>query len=150
MSAQISAEKYITTAQIKAVKAAQRRHGLSDDEYRHLLREGWNVESCTMLTRRQANELLRRLGAPLRRPPGAKQPRPKRPRENLPAGVARLATPAQRRLIIALVGEIAWREPDGYARWLMRYHQLERVSTAAQAARVINGLKGLKRNGGGS
>ena len=145
----ISAEKYITAAQIKAIKAAQRRRGLSDEEYYHLLQEMFEVNTCKILSRRQANELLHRLGVPLRQPPGTKQSRPKRPRESLPAGVTRMATPHQRDLIAAMVREITWREADGFARWLRRYHQLERVATAAQAARVIEGLKGLKKHNGG-
>ena len=56
-----------------------------------------------------------------------------------------MVTPGQRRLIETLAGEIVWREPDGYQRWLGKFMSLERVATAAQAARVIEGLKAMRR-----
>ena len=56
-----------------------------------------------------------------------------------------MVSPAQRELINELAGEIAWREPDGYRHWLRHNQRLERVSTSDQAARVIAGLKAIRR-----
>ena len=60
-----------------------------------------------------------------------------------------MVSPEQRALIEALAAEIAWREPDGYRRWLRRNMSLERVASAEQAARVIQGLLAMRRRGGG-
>lgn len=135
-------DKAITPAQIRAIHVALHRRGIEDDDYRQILRDGWNVDTCKRLTRRQASELLRRLGAPRkeRRTPG------RRRRPALPDNVTPLATAAQRRLIDDLAAEIEWREPGGYARWLKGNMGLKRVSTSEQAAHVIEGLKGLKRH----
>ena len=56
-----------------------------------------------------------------------------------------LATLAQLHLIAELAAEVEWREPGGYAGWLRANMHLERVASAAQAARVINGLKAMSR-----
>ena len=143
----IISDRTITASQIKAIHVALSRRGIKDGDYRDMLREGWGVDTCKGLTRRQASELLRNLGAKLRNPPGSRRPRPRKaaPRETLPDGVIRLASPVQRRLIDELTGEIAWREPDGYAGWLKKNQGLERVASASQAARVIEGLKALKK-----
>lgn len=144
---EISRTKPITPAQIRAVKGMVRRHQMSDPEYRRSLAYHFNVDSCTKLTRRQASDFIRILGLPLARRPGEQPPRPPRPKRPPapPPGVERLASPLQRRLIDALVAEIAWTQPDGYAGWLAANQGLERVATAGQAHRVIEGLKALKR-----
>ena len=131
----------ISTSQIRAIKTAQRSAGLEDADYRTLLRRRFGVDSCTQLDVRQANALLLHLWGGRKRAPAPKAKRPPR----LPAGVERLATPAQTRLIGELAGEIDWREPEGYRRWLAANQNLERVATSKQAARVIEGLRALKR-----
>ena len=143
---EISATLPITRAQTRAIHGARRRHQMADSEYRTILSEHFGVESSQGLTRRQASRLLELLGRPLARRPGEQPPRPPRPkRPRAPAGVERLASPAQRRLIDALVAEITWSRPDGYAGWLHANQGLTRVATAEQAAQVIEGLKALKR-----
>lgn len=138
-------DRPITPAQIRAIHVALPRRGIDDEEYRGLLRDRFDVDTCKALTRRQAHELLNVLGQALPRPPGRgpRAPRPRAPRAQ--PGVTRMATPAQRRLVDEIASEIAWREPDGFRRWLRRNMSLDRVSTAAQAARVIEGLKAMRR-----
>ena len=140
-------DRPITPSQIRAIHVALPRRGLDDDEYRGLLRDRFNVDTCKALTRRQASELLLALGRALPKPPGAREPRRRQPAPRAKAGgnVRRMITPGQRELIETLAGEIAWREPDGYRRWLGKFMSLERVTTAAQAARVIEGLKAMRR-----
>ena len=141
-------DRPITPAQIRAIHAALPRRGLDDDEYRGLLRDRFNVDTCKALTRRQASELLLALGRALPQPPGGKRkPRRRQPAPRAKAGtnLRRMITSAQRELIETLAGEIAWREPGGYRRWLGKFMSLERVTTAAQAARVIEGLKAMRR-----
>ena len=141
----------ITKAQIKAIHVALAYHDIPDEEYRERLHTDYGVKSCTQLTRRQASELLTRFGALLKRPPGAQEPRPPRPRQSRPRaapGVVRLPSAPQRQLIEALATEIEWRVPSGYTLWLQRNMGLNRVATAEQARRVIEGLKAVKRRGG--
>ena len=145
-------ERAITAAQVRAIHVALHRRGIDDEDYRALLRGEFDAGSCKDLTRRQASALLTQLGRPLRNPPGTPPPRPARtaPQPSAaaqppPKGVARLATPLQRRFIADLVAEIAWRHEDGYRRWLKSNMGLARVATSVQAARVIEGLKALKR-----
>ena len=147
---EISDSRPITPAQIRAIHVALAHHGIPDAAYRERLRTGYGVESCKQLTRRQAHELLLRLGVPLKRPPGAPAPRARKarsPRARPAPGVVRLPSGLQRRLIDALAGEIAWRARDGYAAWLKANMGLDRIATAEQAARVIEGLKAIKRRG---
>ena len=141
----------ITPAQVKAIHVALAAHGIPDNEYRERLRTDYGAKSCKDLTRRQASELLRRLGIPLKRPPGARAPRPARPRKprapDAP-GITRLPSPLQRRLIDELASEIPWRVEYGYSLWLKSNMDLDRVATAEQASNVIEGLKAIKRRGG--
>ena len=139
----------ITPAQVRAIHVALSRHGIDDDEYRDRLRKGWGVDSCKELTRKQASGLLRSLGVPLKNPPGtppAQRTAGARSRTRpLPENAVQLATRAQRELIAALVDEIAWREADGFERWLEHNQGLRRVGTEHQAADVIEGLKQMVR-----
>ena len=141
-------DRPITPAQIRAIHVALPRRGIDDDEYRDLLRDRFGVDTCKKLNHRQASELLLALGRALPQPPGeTRKPRRRQPAPRAKAGanVRQMITPGQRQLIETLAGEIAWREPDGYQRWLGKFMSLERVATAAQAARVIEGLKAMRR-----
>ena len=149
----------ITPAQVKAIHVALHRRDIDDEAYRALLEARYGVTTCKALTRRQAGDLLTRLGRALPRPPGsgpaptarrkaaqamqAPSPPPKAGR-----GVVRLVTPLQRVFIDELVAEIKWREEDGYERWLRRSMGMERVATTAQARKVIEGLRAMRRRGG--
>ena len=141
----------ITKAQIRAIHVALSYHGIPDKEYRERLRNDYGAKSCKDLTRRQASELLRRLGLPLKRPPGKQAPRPPRPRRlraRTQPGVVHMPSREQRKLIDELVSEIPWRLEGGYALWLESNMGLERIATAEQASNIIEGLKAIKRRGG--
>ena len=131
----------ITSAQVRAVHTAKSRAGIDDDTYRALLEDRYGVRSCTRLSRRQATDLLTKLGRPLPRPTRERKRRPDR----LPEGAVRLVTPAQRELIAELAGEIEWGAADGYEGWLQRSMGLDRVATSDQGARVIEGLLAIRR-----
>ena len=137
------ADRPITSAQVRSIHIALSRQGIDDATYRGILYERYGVETCKALTRRQASELLARLGRPLKRAPPerSRAPRP----DPLPEGATRLATREQRGLIAELAAEVEWREPDGYAEWLKANMGLKRIATAAQAARIINGLMAMVR-----
>ena len=143
-------DRPITRAQVRAIHVAIARHGIDDDDYRARLRAGWAVTTSKALTRRQASQLLHELQVPMPAAVRKEHPPPRR-RSRRPAdgGALRMVSPEQRALIEALAAEIAWREPDGYRRWLRRNMSLERVASAEQAARVIQGLLAMRRRGGG-
>ena len=141
----------ITKPQIKAIHVALARQGIDDATYRAMLEVQFGVTTCKDLTTRQAHRLIMRLygGTAYQRPrrhQPIKQPAARAPSRT--AGkIVRLVSPGQQRLISALVAEIRWEAEGGYRRWLDRSLGLAQVRTTAEAARVIEGLKGLKRHG---
>lgn len=154
MSARIS-ERPITPAQVKSIHVALHRLGIGDADYRAMLAD-WGAASCKDLSRREASDLLARLGRPLANAPGSRPASGGRRRISVPAerpaqedadGVVRLPSNRQRALIRDLAAEIAWETDDGYRRWLSRSLGLDRVRTRADAARTIAGLRGLKAHG---
>ena len=139
----------ITPGQVKLIHVMLTRQKIDDDDYRALLESLYGVDTCKNLTRKQANELLTRLGAG-QKPQAAKPALPRRRDSN----VAALATPAQHQLIRALIHEVKWRmQPPAaaYAAWLQRNQSLDKVRTTTEAAKVVRGLKALKahQQGGG-
>ncbi len=151
----------ITASQIRAIHTALNVNGIEDEDYRALLAAQFKVTTCKALTRAEAGQLLNRLWGRKRAPanPAGGSRKKSRRRQHIrqPASapppdngtVVRLVSLPQRRLIEALVSEIAWEQADGYARWLNRSLGLTAVRTTAEAARVINGLQGLKQFGHG-
>ena len=55
----------ITKAQIRAIHVALAHHGIPEHEYRERLHTDYGAKSCKDLTRRQASDLLLRLGLSL-------------------------------------------------------------------------------------
>ena len=142
----------ITPGQVKLIHVMLTRQKIDDDDYRTLLESLYGVDTCKNLTRKQANELLTRLGAG-QKPKPAQAAKPAPPRRRDPNVVA-LATPAQHRLIRALIHEVKWRmQPPAaaYAAWLQHNQSLDKVRTTTEAAKVVRGLKALKahQQGGG-
>lgn len=138
----MKAEAPITKAQIRAVHAAARARGLTDDEYRDRLEAEAGVRTCKGLTRRQAAAFIDGLAGRKRAAPRPRRPRP----APVPAGAVRMITPAQRRLIGELSAEIEWRADDGFRRWLRSSFGLERPpATSSEAAKVVEGLLAMRR-----
>lgn len=140
--------------QIQLIKLAQKELGMCDDVYRDLLEEMFSVRSCTSLNLDQANELideLQRKGWRLigkkggrqvrgpRRPPAAKTVRASRESGNL----VHLASADELAKIAAVAALVKWELVDGFSRWLRARFGLERVRTAGEAYKVIEGLKKL-------
>jgi len=104
---------------------------------------GRPAESTKHLSRRQARQLITRLqqrGFPIGRPYSGSPV----DRSHMDATIA---TPAQSAQVKRLREEIAWRTEHGFEAWLMTRLSMERIRTFADAERVIEGLKGLKRHG---
>lgn len=141
----------LTAAQQRAIHASKRALDIDDPTYRTILAEfsvqpcvdsaraGEPVTSSSDLSRNQARHLLTRWnlhGVKIGGPYSA---------QKAPPGVVQLASPAQRAYINRLKEEITWRCEDGYTRWLKAKMGMEKVRTFAEAAKVIEGLKGLHR-----
>ena len=140
----------ITQGQVKLIHVMLTRQGIADEDYREMLESKYGVDTCKKLTRKQANELLTRLGAG-KKPKPAKPPKPKAAKPAPPrrrdSNVTTLATPAQHQLIHDLIHEVKWRmQPPAaaYAAWLQHNQSMDKVRTTAEAAKVIRGLKALK------
>lgn len=140
--------------QIQIIKLAQKELGIGDDAYRDLLEEMFGVRSCTALNLDQANELideLQRKGWRLigkkggrqvhgpRRQPAEKPARSTRESGNL----VHLASADELAKISAVAALVKWELADGFSRWLRARFGLERVRTAGEAYKVIEGLKKL-------
>lgn len=136
-------DRPVTPAQLRSIHVAKARAGLDDAEYRALLDRRYGCSSAKSLTRAQASELLTSFGRPLPQPPGQRRRRQRKPAP--PANVVALATAPQRKLIETLRGAIQWRSPDGYRQWLRANQGIDRVRTAAEASRCIEGLKRMGR-----
>ena len=153
MSARIT-NAPITRAQIRAIHVELRNRDIDDAAYRMVLKNEFNASSCKDLTRREASRLLSRLGRPLQNPPGVKpHTGSRRPIENAAEpqvpedGVVHLATKRQRDFVDKLRDEVAWENENGYRLWLMKSLGISRIRTRDEAARAIEGLRGLKRHG---
>lgn len=135
----------ITKAQIKAIHVALARQGIEDGIYRQKLRLMFDVDTCKALSREQATTLLKSLGLPAPKP--ARKARPRRARAT-PHGdnIIALPTPAQMQFIGDLRREIVWDQDGGYQCWLRCFMGIDRVRTSVEAARVIEGLKGVKQS----
>lgn len=145
----------ITPGQVKLIHVMLGKQGIDDDWYRELLENLYGVDTCKKLTRKQANELLTRLGAG-QKPKPAKPTQPKAAKPALrrrDGNVAALATPAQHQLIHDLIHEVKWRmrpPAAAYAAWLQNNQSLDKARTTTEAAKVIRGLKALKAHQQGS
>ena len=139
-------KKLITKEQIKCIKTVQRRHQ-ADDEYREMLENRFKVNSCTQLTCDQGTMLIKLYKKwgwtnfpPKRRRAGRGQG-PVTSGKKLPGNVTKMVSPAQKKKIGALANMIEWRVKDGLTRWVSKRFSTDRIKTAQQAWKVIEGLK---------
>jgi hypothetical protein len=130
---------------------ARQQLDIEDGDYRALMEEFYGVDSSTRLTFGDAEAFIDYFitkgfvlkTAKRRYVPG---PGRKKSRRNAPnvvhmAGVDELAK------IDALAGLISWKYEDGPTRWMKKFLKIERVKTARDAFRVIEGLKKMFENG---
>ena len=150
-------QKKIEPKQIQLIHIAQAQLCLSDDNYRsiiaaqtkgqkHSSKDLTYVEADTVI-----NYFVKTLGFKIRsnRRRGT-SPFSRVPfrvkggsRGILPSNVFVLPSRDQLDMIEALREKITWKFEDGFARWLKKYIKIDRVKTADQASRTIEGLKGL-------
>lgn len=130
----------ITAKQIQAIKIGQQQLAIDDDTYREMMSARYGKQSCKALTKAEAADLiddLNRRGATIRKKRHRRDP--------APAGVDRLISPGQRRLIAALDAQIDWIAEDGLTRWCGASFGFAYPKTGKQAAQVIEGLKAMLR-----
>lgn len=135
-----------TKKQRQLIKIAQKNLGLDDQIYREMLQAHFGVDSCTRLSRPQADRLIamfKQRGFRVKKKISENPPR-RRPRRA--GNVVRLASAREQGKIAALRELIHWRIRDGFTAWLGARFSIERVRTAQDAWRVIEGLKNLFEN----
>lgn len=140
--------KMIDGKQVQLIHVAKAKLGLSDDDYRLIIRTQTKKESCKELTYVQASHLIdyfKTLGFSIKRryrTPDRGAHRRNR-RRHLPGNVVFLPSFYQIEMVEALAAKIAWRVEGGYLLWLKKYMKIARIRTAEEAEKVIEGLKGM-------
>ena len=140
----MTAERAIDRNQIKIIKIAQKQLGIEEPEYRAMLRQYFEVSSCTELTHRQADTLIKefeqrgfvRTGAPRPQFYGRKRPRA----HNL----VDLPSPQIMAKIAHLAKDVRWDYQDGYERWVMKKYHVARPRTMHEAIMIVEGLKAMR------
>ena len=130
------------------IHIAKKQLGLDDDTYRAMLERVAGVGSAADLDaagRRKVLTHLRKAGfrATSRR---SAYRAPKKPMPRQKGNMVRLASGAQHEKIAALARLIEWRTENGLARWLFKRYSIQRVKTAQEAFKVIEGLKKMFEN----
>lgn len=153
--------KPIARKQIQIIKIAQKELGIDDDTYREMLHSQFKVKSCTRLNYFQADgmiALLKEKGfkiKPAKKSAGRKacgrlkdrdtgKRNASRPRRK--GNMVRLASQAELQKIEVLSWLVHWRVKDGFTRWMSKRFSIERVRTAQEAYRIIEGLKKMFEN----
>lgn len=136
--------KMIEPVQIQLIHIAKAQLGLAEWDYRMIVMAQTKdkKQSSKELTYAEASGLIdyfKTLGFKIKSSPARRAKSPA-------ANVVSLVSPEQTGMIQALAQQIAWRFADGYQRWLMKYLRIERIATAAQASRAIEGLKQLLKH----
>lgn len=136
--------RQITNAQKRAIHCALRALGavgVSDDDYRAILKDRYGVDSCKELSFSQASELLDYLNTLTGRKSCAHMPHKGRP----------MATPAQIRMIEAMWAEVAykkdrkWREKS-LNKFLQRIVGVAHINWLHQwqVKKVVRAIKAIK------
>jgi hypothetical protein len=142
----------IEPIQIQLIHIAKAQLGLSEDDYRQIIgaQTKGKKQSSKELTYFEADGLInyfKTLGFTVKSHynRGRKEARiARRGGKN----VISLPSPEEMGMIEALKAKVHWRFEDGYERWLSKYMRIERVMTAPDAYRVIEGLKKLIQHQG--
>jgi hypothetical protein len=137
--------KMIEPIQIQLIHIAAAQLGLSRNDYEAVISGQTNGKkfSCKELTYAEADGLInyfKTLGFKI-------QPKRRRARRPRTVGnVVGLPTRKELELIALLVKKVPWRVENGYERWRTKHMRIQRIATAEQAEKVIEGLKGLLKH----
>ena len=138
----MQSKKPIDKIQIKLIHLAKAKLGLDDDKYRLILNQRYWVNSCKNLSYDEATDFIKyfqSLGFKI----VTKRHTRKAGIKPAPTNIINLVSPQQLALIEHLREDIQWRIHDGYYRWLRKWLKKDRITTAREAFRVIEGLKGM-------
>lgn len=151
----------ITKGQIQIIKTLQGKIGMDDEAYRALLAKTFRVSSCTQLSYPQAGVLIEDLkrkagqkagGSFIKKNHGNRADRRGTYKKvDVPYAadekkVIRMASRASIDKVNALAGLIEWRLENGLSAWMKKRFGIEKVRTAGEAYRVIEGLKKMFEN----
>lgn len=125
----------ITKKQIQLIHIAKQQLSIDDDTYKELL-ANYNVTSSKDLTQFQAEHLLRHL-----RSKGFRIVKTARNKAKIGGKTIKLASPAQLKLIEVLKSNIVWKV--SFESWLNKRMKIKNILTSKDAAKVIEGLKGM-------
>jgi hypothetical protein len=140
----------LTKQELALIHIAKAELGLTDDEYRDLLRSTCNVESSKQLTHRECDKLMRRfcdLGFKLK----IKTPKPKIRQTKIQATETdpdALVTPAQQFKIQELYGQLGWNLERQNA-FHQRMVKKSWPQTRAEANKITEALKAMVARGYG-
>lgn len=127
-----------TAKQVQLIHIAKQQLGICDDDYRNILHEYFKVRSSKDLTERQAERLITHFRLKGFRASTVRKAKP------TGSNIVSLPTSFQLELIEVLKSNIVWKAgDDGYQLWLEKRMRLKRVRTKQDAAKVIEGLKGM-------
>ena len=153
--------KPIARKQIQIIKIAQKELCIDDDTYREMLKDQFKVKSCTKLSYFQARALIGELKKKGFKIKSAKKPADKKACRRLgsrDAGRREASRPRQAGNMVRMVSQaelgkidvlswlIHWRVKDGFTRWMSKRFRIEKVKTAREAYRIIEGLKKMFEN----
>jgi hypothetical protein len=136
---------------IRTIHTAKSFLGLSQPEYREMLRQRYGVSSSKDLTRKQGDDLIEHFrsmgfGRPKRKWTCTLCAPHQRERGPIPKETIYPASAGQLFLINELTKAVKWKAEDGYRRWLFKYFALTEIKWSPEASSVITALKGLLRS----
>jgi len=136
---------------IRAIHTGKGFLGLTQPEYRALLKERYGVSSSKDLSRRQGDDLLEHFrsmgfGRQKRKWTCTLCMPHQRKKKPIPEGTIYDASGSQLALIGELRAAIKWKAENGFSHWLLKYFGLTEIETSPEASRVITALKGLARS----
>jgi len=151
----------ITKGQIQVIKIFQSKFGMNDEDYRDMLEKRFRVRSCTALSNLQAGSLIDEFKRKAGQNTGAVPYRANRGNRAERRGtykkvdvpysadekkVVRLVSRASIDKINKLADLIEWRIENGLQAWTKKRFDIDKVRTAGEAYRVIEGLKKMFEN----
>lgn len=140
--------------QRKLIHLAKTQLGLSEDEYQQAIgaqthAKKWSSKDLTYVEADGLINYFKTLGFVIVRKYHSpdrgnfRRTRGDRPKGKAPHNVFFLPSIEQMEMVETLAGKVRWRFEDGYLRWLSKYMRIQRITTAEQASKVIEGLKKL-------
>jgi hypothetical protein len=129
----------LTDKQKQLIHLAIAQLGIDEETYRMMLRERFDVATCTKLQYSEASAFIDDLvkkgfRIKSRRIP----PRPKAP------NVVYLPSSQQLTIIEHLRRHVKWRVHDGYYRWIEKFLGRRYIKTSREAQKVIEALKAME------